>query len=186
MNYLNYLQQNFKISEEVLFKIDAHITHKIYQKGEEIIAPNNFSKQVYFIEEGLARTFYYKAEKKITFEFMEENRITTAIDSVFYQSKSPYGLDALLPTRVAIIPYKIIEELSLEYQEVNIIMKSLLVEILLLFSKRIQSIQFDSATERYQKFLTERPDILLKAPLGDVASYLGITQQTLSIIRSKK
>lgn len=51
---------------------------------------------------------------------------------------------------------------------------------------RLRSIQFQSAQERYDNLITNYPDILLRVPLGHIASYLGITQQTLSVIRAGK
>jgi hypothetical protein len=54
-----------------------------------------------------------------------------------------------------------------------------------LFSDRLYSLQFHTAQERYSTLLNDHSSILMRAPLGHIASYLGITQQTLSVIRSK-
>ena len=62
----------------------------------------------------------------------------------------------------------------------------LLVNVLHTIAEKLYAIQFQTAQDRYKKLLDTQPDILLRAPLGHIASYLGITQQTLSVIRSGK
>ena len=62
----------------------------------------------------------------------------------------------------------------------------LLVNILHTIAEKLYAIQFQTAQDRYKTLLETQPDILLRAPLGHIASYLGITQQTLSVIRSGK
>jgi len=59
------------------------------------------------------------------------------------------------------------------------------VEVMNQLSDRLFSIQFQSAEERYKSIINNHPNILLRVPLGHIASYLGITQQTLSVIRAK-
>jgi hypothetical protein len=62
----------------------------------------------------------------------------------------------------------------------------LLINVLQIVAEKLYSIQFQTALERYKSLIESQPDILLRAPLGHIASYLGITQQTLSVIRSLK
>ena len=62
----------------------------------------------------------------------------------------------------------------------------LLVNVLHTIAEKLYSIQFQTAQDRYKKLLEAQPYVLLRAPLGHIASYLGITQQTLSVIRSGK
>ena len=64
--------------------------------------------------------------------------------------------------------------------------RQLLVEILHTVAGKLYSIQFQTAQDRYKNLIDTYPDVLLRAPLGHIASYLGITQQTLSVIRSGK
>jgi len=61
-----------------------------------------------------------------------------------------------------------------------------LINVLSAFSDHLFQIQFQTARQRYQILLENHPDILLRTPLGHIASYLGITQQTLSVIRAQK
>jgi hypothetical protein len=71
-------------------------------------------------------------------------------------------------------------------QEWKNLLRLLLINVLYSVSGKLYSIQFQTALERYKSLIESHPDILLRAPLGHVASYLGITQQTLSVIRSER
>jgi hypothetical protein len=61
-----------------------------------------------------------------------------------------------------------------------------LINVLHTIAEKLYSIQFQTALDRYKSLIESHPDLLLRAPLGHLASYLGITQQTLSVIRSVK
>jgi hypothetical protein len=64
--------------------------------------------------------------------------------------------------------------------------RMIFINTLKLTSDRLYSLQFQTAEDRYKFMMQEHPNIILRAPLGHIASYLGITQQTLSVIRGKK
>lgn len=67
----------------------------------------------------------------------------------------------------------------------NYFIQTILLHHLRNFSNRLINLQFETAQDRYEQFLKEHPEIVLRAPLGDIASYLGISPQTLSTIRSQ-
>lgn len=66
------------------------------------------------------------------------------------------------------------------------LIRLLLIDVIDIFSERLYAMQLQSAQDRYKSLIEKHPDILLRAPLGHIASYLGITQQRLSVIRAAK
>jgi CRP-like cAMP-binding protein len=76
-----------------------------------------------------------------------------------------------------------LQELYSKYPDFNTIGRRIAEEYCLWLENRIASLQVDSAEERYKKLLNEFPDLLLRVSLGQISSYLGITQETLSRIR---
>ncbi|MFD1770994.1 Crp/Fnr family transcriptional regulator [Sphingobacterium suaedae] len=186
MQLILYLQQVFGWSDDLLQHIDEASTKKVYSKKQLILPPENYSRNVYFVEQGLVRMFYYKSGKNITHYFFQEGTFAAGSESTFYHKKSRYGIEAVEQTKVVIVPFPIIEKLATYSIPVNQLIQTILLQSLVGFSSRLQSIQFETAQERYQKLMEQHPDILLRAPLGDIASYLGISPQTLSVIRGHR
>ena len=186
MQLIPYLKTTFGLTDDLLEHIERVAVTKAYSKKDIILDTEHYSRNVYFIEQGLVRMFYYKSEKDITHYFFPEQSFAASTESVFYHKKSMYGLEALEPSTITLVPFGIIEELALHSIAVNRLIQTILLQALMGFSTRLQSLQFETAQERYHTLMEQRPNILLRAPLGDIASYLGISQQTLSVIRSQR
>ena len=186
MLLIPYLKTTFGLTDDLLEKVEQVAVTKMFAKKEVVLDTDNYSRNVFFIEEGLVRMFYYKSGKDITHYFFSEKTFAAGTESVFYHKKSIYGIEALEVTTITLIPFDIIAGLASHSIAVNRLVQSILLQTLMGFSMRLQSLQFETAQERYQKLMEEHPDILLRAPLGDIASYLGISQQTLSVIRSQR
>ena len=155
-------------------------------KGHRLFLPESQSNKVYFIEKGLARTYYLKDSKDITHYFFKENSFTMPIDSIFYNQPVNFGLELLENSIIRSIPYPELEKYIDLHPAIEKLMRVLLIDILKSFSDMVNAFQFQSAQERYKSMLENHPDILLRAPLGHIASYLGVTPQTLSVIRAQK
>jgi CRP-like cAMP-binding protein len=77
-------------------------------------------------------------------------------------------------------------ELSNKHHDFERLSRKIITKIMLQLQQRVVYLQFATAKERYHFLLKEYPKIELHIPLGDIASYIGITQETLSRIRAKK
>jgi len=186
MQLIPYLKTTFGLTDDLLDHMDRASVTKTYSKKDIILDTEHYSRNVYFIEQGLVRMFYYKSGKDITHYFFSEQTFAAGTESVFYHKKSMYGMEALEPSIITLIPFDAIAELASRSIAMNKLIQAILLQALIGFSARLQSLQFETAQERYQKLMEQYPDILLRAPLGDIASYLGISQQTLSVIRSQR
>jgi len=140
-------------------------------------------RNLFFIETGLARIFYYKDGKDITFSFVPENTFTTSADSFFEQKASRYNIETLEPCVVSAIKYEDLMSLFDQSHEIERFGRKIITEFLKSFSDRLISVQFETAAERYQTLQARYPNILSRVALGHIASYLGITQETLSRLR---
>lgn len=155
-------------------------------KGTRLLPPHNYSQKVFFIEKGIARTYYMKDGKDITHSFIPEDTFFVSIESVFFNSPSPYGAEVLENAVVRTIHYQDLERFIDGSQALQKLSRIVMMNAVKTFSDKLYSIQFQSAQERYNSMLEKFPDIMLRVPLGHVASYLGITQETLSRIRAGK
>lgn len=185
MTLLSYLNEKVQLEQELQEKLDRLFKREQFSKGHELLQPQNLSKNVYFMEEGLMRIFYVREGKDVTHLFLPENSFYTPIENVYFREKSPYGLQLLENSVIRYASYPDVEKYLNQSSELEHFFRYLLVDVLKTLSDRLYTIQFQSARERYQTMIDTYPDILLRAPLGHIASYLGITQQTLSVIRSQ-
>jgi len=183
---LEYLHEHLKISEEFSEKLDILFRHEYVKKGDILFRPEGFSQKIIFIEKGLIRTYYLKDGKDITYLFLPENSFLTPVECVFYNKPAPYGWEALENCEIRIAPYRDFELFFSQVPGMEKFIRQLLINVLHAVSGKLYSLQFQTAQERYRSLIESHSNILLRAPLGHVASYLGITQQTLSVIRGAK
>ncbi len=186
MNLIDFLKIHINVSAEIQSAIEEHFEVAEFPKGYQLLLPGNQSKKLFFFEEGLARTYYFKDGKDITHHFFAEDSFNMPVESIFYNRPSPYGLELLENGKVWHTSYIEFEKYFNQSPEMGKMTRGLLINVLSAFSDHLFQIQFQTARQRYQILLDNHPDILLRAPLGHIASYLGITQQTLSVIRAQK
>jgi len=183
---LENLHEHLKLSEEFSEKFDTIFRHEYVKKGDILFRPEGFSQKIIFIEKGLIRTYYLKDGKDITYLFLSEKSFLTPVECVFYNKPAPYGWEALETCEIRTALYRDFELLFSQVPGMEKFIRLLLINVLQIVAEKLYSIQFQTALERYKSLIESQPDILLRAPLGHIASYLGITQQTLSVIRSLK
>jgi CRP-like cAMP-binding protein len=183
---LEYLKKHLNLSEELGEKFDTTFRHEYVNKGDILFRPESFSQRIIFIEKGLIRTYYLKDGKDITYLFLSENSFLAPVECVFYNKPAPYGWEALENCEIRIAQYRDFESFFSQVPGMEKFVRMLLINVLHTVAEKLYSIQFQTAQDRYKNLIETYPDILLRAPLGHIASYLGITQQTLSVIRSGK
>ncbi|MDN3550050.1 Crp/Fnr family transcriptional regulator [Mucilaginibacter aquaedulcis] len=187
MDLIQYIESKIKLSTEECEAINAAFKKEGYPKGTNLVQPDNRSHKIYFVEEGLIRLFYINQEgKDITHFFFGENNFTMSVENVYFNNPDPYGREVLEDSTLRIIHFREFTDLLDKVSAFKSFSFLVAIDMLKRFSDRLFSLQFQTAEQRYKIFIDNYPNILLRAPLGDIASYLGITQQTLSVIRSKK
>lgn len=185
MALLAYFKRLYPVDFELEMTLDRLSESRQYSKGDIIFEPKNYLKHIYFVESGFTRVFYHKNEKDITHYFCGPGTFSTGIDSVFHGKPSLFGFQALSNTRITLLPFEPIQVLAERNIIVNKMIQNVMLDSLISFSNRFYHIQFQSAAERYKNLLAENPELLQNVSLGHIASYLGISQQTLSVIRGQ-
>ena len=184
MKILEELKKHTNVDKEIEKFLLEECDRKIYQKGELLSKQSQYNNTVFFVEEGLLRMFYYENGKDITTNFYSEGKITANIDTLFKNQPTRNNIETLEKSIITTCNFNKLEELcSVSLTAANFsryILGNLMIEM----SRRISSLQFMTAKEKYIQLLEENPNIILRAPLGMIASYLGISQETLSRIRS--
>ena len=156
------------------------------QKQKDLQRIGQTCRTVYFINKGLARIYYFKDGIDITDSFSFENNIIVRVESLFTGKPSRKGIQILEDAEVIAIDANKLFQLYDKYPELERLFRKIFEASHLETVNRIEGIQFHTAEERYKALLEEAPDIIKRVPLKYIASYLGITQVSLSRIRGHR
>ena len=181
--FLSFVHQHIQLSpaaEEALLGITIR---KEYPKGHQLVTAGTTCRYIWFIESGLARTFYLKDGKDITDWISPEHTISCSLVSFLTQRPDIRYIELLEPSVVCSLYYEDLERLYTAFHEIERLGRLLVNNGLILMQQRFDELHFATARERYQQLLDTYPGLLNRVPLGMIASYLGITQETLSRMR---
>lgn len=167
---------------EALSAVCTPITIK---KNMDLQAIGQTCKCIYFINKGALRVYYYKGDTDITDSLEFEGAFVARVESLVTGQPSKKVIQAIEDCELLMINIDKLHALYDSYLEIERLFKHLFLKAFLGVLNRIESIQFHSAEVRYANFLKEYPDALKRVPLKYIASYLGITQVSLSRIRAK-
>jgi CRP-like cAMP-binding protein len=156
------------------------------EKGEVVVRAGQYSKKAYFILQGSSRSYYLKNGKDISDWFAFENEFVSPIVSFFSDKPNPHYIEFMEDSLVIEFSKDTIDQLSEKYRNFERIITSVVTETMLNLCERSYHTLFTRAEERYDHLLSIYPDITNRIPLTHIASYLGITLETLSRIRSAK
>jgi CRP-like cAMP-binding protein len=155
-----------------------------FQKGDTILQEGQVSRYLYFVEKGMVRQYYYKNSKDVTEHFSFEGRIVFCIESFLKQEPSRLIVEALENTKLYAIPYDDLNNLLARNQEIDMLYRKILEHVAISSQEHADSQRFENATERYERLLREKPEIILRAPMIHIASFLQMTPETLSRVRN--
>ena len=158
---------------------------KSFSKNELIHEEGKICNHLFIIEKGVARSFYFKEGKDITAHFAVENGTITAIDSFIQRKKSRYNIELLENSDVILISHQDLHRLLQDKPQYEKIIRAFLEQIYIDLAERVEDLLFHSAKERYDKLIANTPDLLQRVNLKHIASFIGITQETLSRIRKQ-
>lgn len=172
------------LSHETILDIKRVGQIRKVSKGDVLVSEGDYSYELYYVVKGGARAYYLKDGKTITDWFAFENDFISSIVSFFLGVPSQHYIEVLEETTFMVLQLKDIEMLCDKYHDFERLARLSTTKTMIQLQQRIVSLQFKSSKERYDSLLEKYPQIELRAPLGDIASYLGITQETLSRIRN--
>ena len=187
MNLPPYIKNIARISTQteeairVIFKRDELPKgHFLYKQGE-------MCQHIFYIEKGLARVYYITDKgKEITQWFFADNSFLTAVDSFYHHKPTIVYCELLEDSIVYSLKYSEMEAMLNENHDMAKFAFYAVYELAKKLSEYLIGIKFQSAEDRYRALMKEYPRVFQRAKLGHIASFLGITQETLSRIRAGK
>jgi len=157
-----------------------------FSKDEPLLEKGEVSNHIYFLNSGVVRSACEVEGKDVTRWFSFEGDFASAYFSFVYRQPSE---DAILPitdVTVLSLSHTALQDLSRQDTTWIDLNRHLMEYYYTTLQERVLDFQTKSTKERYQHLLQEHPGIEEKVPLGYLASYLGMSQETLSRIRAKK
>lgn len=186
LNILDEVSKYARLSEVCIQAVMAHFHKEEFNKGELIQEAGKVCTRLFFIDTGLVRMFFYDNDgKDITYQFYGEGKFTSILNSYASGTPSLYNIEALEDSVIYSLYFSDFKMLLDTYLELEKVHSQVLLQILVQYDHRATTLQFLNAEDRYLDLLEKQPSIIQRATLGQVASYLGINQATLSRIRSK-
>ena len=155
-----------------------------YAKNEMILREGETCTNIYWVVKGLVRQFYYKNGKELTEYMATENSIVMCIESLFLEQPTHLQIKAIEPSVLIAIPKTDLEAVAMKSVNIQILYRKILEESLILSQIHADMLRFESAQDRYQKLIKRQPQLVLRAPLVYIASYLQMTPETLSRVRT--
>ncbi|MFT3680965.1 MAG: Crp/Fnr family transcriptional regulator [Ferruginibacter sp.] len=158
--------------------------HWTVPKDHHLLREHEVCDYIFFIKKGIARIYYHKNGKEVSEWFATDEQFFLSITSFFNRTPSKLIIHTLELAEVMGIHHNDLMRLAGEYHEIETMFRKMLTGSLILSQLRMDSIQFETAQQRYEGLVKNSPEIIKRIPLSYIASFLGITLETLSRIRS--
>ena len=172
------------MTHEELDVLESILVPLKFSKSEMILAEDEVCTNFFYLHKGLVRQYYYKNKKDVTEHFSFEGRIVFCIESSLKQEPSRLIVEALENSKLYAIPYDDLHNLMVRNQEMDILYRKILEHVAISSQEHADSQRFENAAERYDRLLREKPEIVLRAPMVHIASFLQMTPETLSRVRN--
>lgn len=183
---INYLLQFGNLNQLQIELIESKVVSREIKKDKWYHEAGRIPREVIFLTEGVMRACYYNNHgEDITKFFFEENNFVADINNYNQGIPSTEYIQAVTDCKYLVLSKAAMTELSMTIIEWDRIVSKITAKGLAEKVNKISSMMPEDATERYLKFLTNFPTLANRVPLSYLASYLGITQSSLSRIRKK-
>jgi signal-transduction protein with cAMP-binding, CBS, and nucleotidyltransferase domain len=180
---LNFLQSVHPLSDSLVTYLSQHLKSKNLRKKDFLLKAGHVCHDVCFVEKGLLRCFYNTGDTDVCSWFMTEGDVIFSIES-FYQQKPSYeSIQALDDTTVHFISYSELMFIYQQFPEFNVVGRMLTEKYYQLWAQQLYALRMKQAPERYKWLMDQHSQLILRVPAKYLASYLGITEVTLSTIK---
>ena len=181
---INYLLQFGQLNKQQIDLIKSKVVFGGTKKDEYYAEAGKTPREIIFLTEGILRVCYYNNKgNEITKYFLDENNFVVDIESYNQNIPSSGYIHAVTDCRYLIFSREVMSELSMTIIGWDEIINKITTKSLAEKVNKISAMMPENATERYRNFLTKFPGLANRIPLTYLASYLGITQSSLSRIR---
>jgi len=187
LSFLNQIAslEGWPLSADCLAHLRSIVKKTSLKEEEYLLKAGEVCKNLYFIKRGLLKCFYIVHNKEVSDWFFGELETVVSIDSFYDQVPSEDFIQALEDCDLFYITYEELGYLYRTYIEFNVVGRVLTNKYLRIWHRQARNIRMLTAEERYLFLLEKQPELIMKVPIQDLASYLDMTRETLSRMRGR-
>jgi len=182
---LQHLKNIYDLNPELQAALQESFQQVSLSKGDYLIREGKTCRHLYFLEQGCLRGFYNLDGREVTHWFGFEDDFVTSFYSFTTQKPAVESIQLIEPCVLWSISKDTLNELMNTYPKIERLVRMAYEKYYIRLEERYVNAQFKSATELYEGIMKHSSHIIERVPLGFVASYLGMSQETLSRVRSR-
>ena len=186
INLIHAINQIVPLKEADVQQLRSLVSERNYSKNQVVREQNVIEKHIYFVQSGLLCGMYEQQDREVVNWFCAENHFITSIKSFHSQAPCLDRIVALEDTRVYKLNYSDINRNFTNHPVLERLIRILMQQSYIVLEERTMSLQCSLARDRYEKFVSSNRPLMQRISLGHLASYLGISQETLSRVRRSK
>lgn len=180
---LEFLNLHSRISHEDFGVLMSFLETRQFKKKEKLTDIGEVEHNMYFVLNGLVRVYFYRGKDEVVINLVKEGGITGSAQSFFTGDPSRYVVEAAEPLTVLLISKENLESLLQSGKRWERIARMITTQYFLIQEQRILDNTRYSTRERFMKFIEDNPDLLLRVPQKQLASYLNIKPETFSRLK---
>ncbi|MDC6390556.1 Crp/Fnr family transcriptional regulator [Maribacter sp. PR1] len=184
-NLSSYIKRYIELTEEENELFQSFLKNTVLKKGDFLLKAGQTCTAKYFVVKGCVRLYYIdgKGNEQII-HFGLDNWWITEYDSLINKNPSNIYIQAIEDTLLLTLNQTSFEKLTLEIPKINTLFRIIMEKTFIASQRRLEYMLSYSGKELYQKFVSQNPEFLQRVPQYVIASYLGMTPEFYSKIRS--
>jgi CRP-like cAMP-binding protein len=181
---ISICQQYAPLDEASQQALESIITLKEYRKNDHVFVQDEFCGDLFVIVKGSYRLFHKTSQKEHTTWLGYDNHIISSLHSILLNMPARETMHILEDSVIGVLPYNEFINLSHHYQAIEKLHRTIMSIFIVEMQENLFATRFMEAADRYHYFTQKQPEALQRIPLTYLASFLGITKESLSRIRS--
>jgi CRP/FNR family transcriptional regulator, anaerobic regulatory protein len=184
METLFYLLNSiYPLSAPLKEYLEANLETREIGRKEILLKAGHICRNIYFIESGLLRCYYMQGEHEVCSWFMKEGDVIASVESFFDQKESYESIQALEDSILHYLSFQKLEYAYRNFIEFNYVGRQLVQQYYKLSEQRLYSLRMQRGLERFEHLKQDFPELIQRVEQKHLASYLGITEQYLSMLK---
>ncbi|HAS44334.1 MAG TPA: Crp/Fnr family transcriptional regulator [Microscillaceae bacterium] len=185
-NLLKYIRSLTAFSDESWEILQSALTKQVFKKGEYLLSEGQVCNTLFYIDEGYCKSCYLIDGTFKNTDFFFEDEIVTNINSFGKGEKSTFNIISCEPLTAILFDKQKLITASQQSNEIEVLRRKGLQLSATKQEKKSMILQLFSTQERLEYYEKECPELLQRVPLSQLASFLGVTRETLSRIRKRR
>ncbi|PWU03266.1 MAG: hypothetical protein C5B52_03765 [Bacteroidetes bacterium] len=181
---ISICQQYAPLDEQSQQALQNIITLKEYRKNDHVFVQDEFCGDLFVIVKGSYRLFHKTAQKELTTWLGYDNHIISSLHSILLNQPARETMHVLEDSVIGVLQYSEFLNLSHQFPQIEKLHRTIMSIFIVEMQENLFATRFMEAADRYHYFTQKQPEALQRIPLTYLASFLGITKESLSRIRS--